>query len=192
MRQRHAELRVDVHHEARSSRSRDGEAPPQTYGTPRYCIAIPTTPPYREGGAAAIAASTSAAGDSSSARRPAGSPACARRVCAAAASGAAALGRHDLLDLAANRREEALPLGEPALDRLLACGLLGDDPRLVRARLRELRLRCWTPVRKVCTCSSTRASCCETRSTVSSRLRKSSRLVAPISISSVDAWPPEV
>jgi hypothetical protein len=31
----------------------DGLAPPQTYGTPRYCIAIPTTLPYGEGGAAA-------------------------------------------------------------------------------------------------------------------------------------------
>src|SRR5688500_14028782 len=28
-----------------------GEAPPHRYGTPRYCIAIPTTPPYCEGGA---------------------------------------------------------------------------------------------------------------------------------------------
>ena len=27
-----------------SSRSRTGDAPPQTYGVPRYCIAIPTTP----------------------------------------------------------------------------------------------------------------------------------------------------
>ena len=31
---------------SRSSRSRCGLAPPQTYGMPRYCIAIPTTPPY--------------------------------------------------------------------------------------------------------------------------------------------------
>src|SRR6478672_4859019 len=28
-----------------------GEAPPQTYGTPRYCMAIPTTPPCTFGGA---------------------------------------------------------------------------------------------------------------------------------------------
>src|SRR4051794_32307378 len=28
-----------------------GEAPPQTYGTPRYCIATPTTPPCVDGGA---------------------------------------------------------------------------------------------------------------------------------------------
>jgi hypothetical protein len=31
----------------------DGEAPPQTYGVPRYCIAIPTTPPWVEGAAGA-------------------------------------------------------------------------------------------------------------------------------------------
>src|SRR6186997_2739393 len=30
-----------------------GLAPPHTYGVPRYCIAIPTTPPYFEGGAGA-------------------------------------------------------------------------------------------------------------------------------------------
>ena len=30
---------------SRSSRSRTATAPPQTYGVPRYCIAIPTTPP---------------------------------------------------------------------------------------------------------------------------------------------------
>src|SRR6266511_1371264 len=30
-----------------------GEAPPHTYGVPRYCMAIPTTPPYCDGGAAA-------------------------------------------------------------------------------------------------------------------------------------------
>src|SRR5881392_2755325 len=28
-----------------------GLEPPQTYGTPRYCIAIPTTPPWTFGGA---------------------------------------------------------------------------------------------------------------------------------------------
>src|SRR5215204_1785692 len=28
-----------------------GEAPPHTYGTPRYCIATPTTPPCVDGGA---------------------------------------------------------------------------------------------------------------------------------------------
>src|SRR5947207_12940151 len=28
-----------------------GDDPPQTYGTPRYCIAIPTTPPWTFGGA---------------------------------------------------------------------------------------------------------------------------------------------
>src|SRR5919198_638788 len=28
----------------------DGDAPPQTYGVPRYCIAIPTTPPCVGGG----------------------------------------------------------------------------------------------------------------------------------------------
>src|SRR5919201_1599577 len=28
----------------------EGEAPPQTYGVPRYCIAIPTTPPWVGGG----------------------------------------------------------------------------------------------------------------------------------------------
>jgi len=29
----------------------DGVEPPHTYGTPRYCIAIPTTPPCVDGGA---------------------------------------------------------------------------------------------------------------------------------------------
>src|SRR5436853_5311066 len=33
----------------------DGEAPPQTYGVPRYRIAIPTTPPCVDGGAEAAA-----------------------------------------------------------------------------------------------------------------------------------------
>src|SRR5215211_2686793 len=28
----------------------DGSEPPQRYGVPRYCIAVPTTPPYCDGG----------------------------------------------------------------------------------------------------------------------------------------------
>src|ERR687885_217812 len=36
------------------SKPDDGDAPPQRYGTPRYCIAIETTPPCVEGGAGPV------------------------------------------------------------------------------------------------------------------------------------------
>ena len=51
MRERDADLRVDVRDEPGAVEAGTGSTPPQTYGMPRYCIAIPTTPPYCDGAA---------------------------------------------------------------------------------------------------------------------------------------------
>ena len=129
VRQRDADLRVGVHDEARSSRSPTGSAPPQTYGTPRNCIATPTTPPYCDEGAAATGASgvdlarsrDRRSGDR--ARRPGSAPrpfAAARgagRAWAASSSWRRCFGRLQLRDLRLDRREHALPARQLALDR---------------------------------------------------------------------------
>ena len=97
-----------------------GEAPPQTYGVPRYCIAIPTTPPKCEEGAAA-------AGCLRSRRRGRDSEGGHRRLqgllllllpdLPRKLGLPRAFDRAQVLDLRANRAKELVALRELRLDR---------------------------------------------------------------------------
>ena len=120
--------------------------PPQTYGTPRYCIAIPTTPPYCEGGATAIPSGETAEAPTTSfafawATAACWAASCERRRASAwirelrLAAGLLGL---ELGDLALDRAEQLLALRQAGLDLLLRGGALGDDlllPDVGRAQL---------------------------------------------------------
>ena len=97
------------------------------------------------------------------------------------------LGRLEARDLALDRREHALPLGELALDRAPLLRLLGDDPRLRCPGARELLLAQLDLGAEARHVRRTRASWSETRSTASSRLSRSSSDCAPSSTSSVES-----
>ena len=149
MRQRDADLRVDVRDEARSSRSRPGSTPPQTYGMPRYCIAIPTTPPYCDGGGGRDQTASDGVASIEAVKLPAASSAAAaraRRGCRAAARRAvrsacvcelrlpAGLLGLELLDLALDPGEHPLALARAGSRSTASGSRARHDPGLLGAR----------------------------------------------------------
>ena len=173
----------------------DGTAPPHTYGTPRYCIAMPDD--CRRSGRARRRAGVlggAGVGDVETIERVPLPRRCRALRLALELGLAARLGRLDLLDLA-RIDDELLALGELRLDRGLLVGafLRRHDPPPPRAFFSSI-LALLDAARKMRPDLSTLTqSWLETRSTVSIRSSRSSRLVAPSSISERRrAWSPEV
>src|SRR5919198_1564499 len=165
----------------------DGDAPPQTYGTPKYCIAIPTTPPVCEGGGA-----------------PAGGGAWMLTVCEI---------ELDVLlccsAASASRLSWAWRAASSACSRVISLWIEDRSARRWPSWLwmdAFAAARCPTTCTcSECACSSSRCrrctsrlssitclrtieSCDETRSTASMLLSMSSRLDEPSSTTSVESW----
>ena len=127
----------------------DGLEPPQTYGTPRYCSAMPTTPPYFAAGNGRTDAGSTAGsyvGDAVCCAAACGGGCCAAACCALPCASlrgerglAALLLRLHPRDLVLDGAEKPVLLGDLRLDRLLLGRLLLDDLRLLGARLLEGR-----------------------------------------------------
>ena len=133
-----------------------GTAPAQTYGAPRYCIAMPTTPPYWRRRRGAARAARRVGGDADRRVRVdrgllrdlrRGDPRAARRVRAAPAAPARAACMRAISSLidesrrwrCAELRLDRLLLGRALRDDLLLRGLrLGEQPRVRLRRLAEV------------------------------------------------------